>query len=40
MARGGSPTLQIEDLWVSIGEKQVLKGVNVSVGDGETHALF
>ncbi|HOO55107.1 MAG TPA: ABC transporter ATP-binding protein [Methanothrix sp.] len=39
-AAGGGPTLQIEDLWVSIGDKQVLKGVNMSVGDGETHALF
>jgi len=40
MALGGGLTLQIEDLWVSIGEKQVLEGVNMSVGDGETHALF
>jgi len=32
--------LKIEDLWVSIGDKEVLKGVNMSVGDGETHALF
>jgi len=32
--------LEIEDLSVSIGGKRVLKGVNLSVGEGETHALF
>ncbi|MEA2045058.1 MAG: Fe-S cluster assembly ATPase SufC [Euryarchaeota archaeon] len=32
--------LQIEDLSVSIGDKEILKGVNVCVNDGETHALF
>lgn len=32
--------LEIEDLSVSIGGKQVLKDVNLRVGAGETHALF
>lgn len=32
--------LEIEDLSVSIGGKQVLKDVNLRVGTGETHALF
>lgn len=32
--------LEIEDLTVSIGSKQVLKDVNLRVGPGETHALF
>jgi len=32
--------LEIEGLWVSIGEKGVLKDVNLKVGQGETHALF
>ena len=32
--------LEIEDLTVSIGGKQVLKGVNLRIGAGETHALF
>lgn len=40
MREEGGPMLKIEDLWVSIGDKQVLKGVNMSVGEGETHALF
>lgn len=37
---GGGSTLEIDDLWVRIGDKQVLKGVDMSVGKGETHALF
>ncbi len=32
--------LEIANLYVSIGGKQVLKDVNLRVGDGETHALF
>ncbi len=32
--------LEIEDLSVSIGGKQVLKDVNLRIGRGETHALF
>lgn len=32
--------LQIENLWVSVGEKQVLKDLNLNLGAGETHALF
>jgi Fe-S cluster assembly ATP-binding protein len=32
--------LEIEDLSVSIGGKQVLKDVNLRVGPGEIHALF
>jgi Fe-S cluster assembly ATP-binding protein len=32
--------LEIEDLSVSIGGKQVLKDVNLRVNRGETHALF
>ncbi len=32
--------LEIKDLSVSIGGKQVLKDVNLIVGAGETHALF
>jgi Fe-S cluster assembly ATP-binding protein len=32
--------LEIVDLSVSIGDKKVLKGVNLKVGVGETHALF
>jgi Fe-S cluster assembly ATP-binding protein len=32
--------LEIEDLSVSIGGKQILKDVNLRIGPGETHALF
>jgi Fe-S cluster assembly ATP-binding protein len=32
--------LQIEDLWVSINDKEVLKGINLTVPQGETHILF
>jgi Fe-S cluster assembly ATP-binding protein len=31
---------QIEDLWVSIDDKEVLKGINLHIKKGETHALF
>lgn len=32
--------LEIKDLYASIGDKQVLKDVNLRIGPGETHALF
>jgi Fe-S cluster assembly ATP-binding protein len=32
--------LDIRNLYVSIGGKQVLKDVNLRIGSGETHALF
>jgi Fe-S cluster assembly ATP-binding protein len=32
--------LEIEDLWVNIEEKEVLKGINLAVPTGETHILF
>ena len=32
--------LEIRNLYVSIGGKQVLKDVNLRIGSGETHALF
>ena len=32
--------LEIEDLWVNIEEKEVLKGINLEVPTGETHILF
>ncbi|MHC1632095.1 MAG: ABC transporter ATP-binding protein [Methanotrichaceae archaeon] len=32
--------LEIEDLWTSVGSKQILKGINMRVGIGETHAIF
>ncbi|OGR05796.1 MAG: ABC transporter ATP-binding protein, partial [Desulfobacca sp. RBG_16_58_9] len=32
--------LEIEDLWVSIDGKEVLKGINLAIPQGETHILF
>ncbi len=32
--------LQIEDLWVEVQGKEVLKGINLEIGKGETHCLF
>jgi len=34
------PTLEIRDLHVSIDNKEILKGVNLSVAEGEVHALM
>jgi Fe-S cluster assembly ATP-binding protein len=33
-------TLEIKDLHVSIGDKQILKGVNLKVSQGEIHAVM
>ena len=32
--------LKIEDLWVSIDEKEILKGIDLHIPQGETHVLF
>lgn len=32
--------LKVEDLWVSVGDRQVLKGVNFSMNYGEINILF
>ncbi len=32
--------LKVEDLWVSVGNKEVLKGINFSLKYGEIHTLF
>ncbi len=32
--------LEITDLWVDIDDKQVLKGINLMIPEGETHILF
>ncbi len=32
--------LKIEDLWVDVQGKEVLKGINMEIGQGETHCLF
>ena len=35
-----TPLLQIENLHVSIGDVEILKGVNLTINPGETHALM
>jgi len=35
-----SDVLKIVDLHVSIGDKEILRGVNLSITEGETHALM
>ena len=32
--------LEIEDLWVSVDQREILKGVFLSIAPGETHILF
>ena len=33
-------TLKIENLHVSVGEKEILKGINLTINTGETHAIM
>ena len=33
-------TLKIKDLKVNVGEKQILKGINLTVNEGEIHAIM
>ena len=40
IAAPGEAVLQIEDLWVTIANKEVLKGINLDIRTGETHTLF
>ncbi|MFO8241022.1 MAG: ABC transporter ATP-binding protein [Dissulfuribacterales bacterium] len=32
--------LKIEDLWVEVQGRDILKGINLKIGTGETHCLF
>lgn len=34
------PLLAIEDLWVEVGEKPVLRGLDLTIPNGEVHILF
>ncbi|WP_055482147.1 Fe-S cluster assembly ATPase SufC [Sphaerimonospora mesophila] len=34
------PTLEIRDLHVAVGDKEILRGVDLTVGAGETHAIM
>ncbi len=35
-----TPLLQIRDLHANIGEKEILKGLSLSIGAGEVHAIM
>jgi Fe-S cluster assembly ATP-binding protein len=35
-----SPTLKIDGLRVSVGEKEVLKGFSLTMNSGEVHAIM
>lgn len=37
---GTGPLLEIRDLHVSIGDRAVLKGIDLSIAEGETHVLL
>ncbi|MBQ4294815.1 MAG: ATP-binding cassette domain-containing protein, partial [Prevotella sp.] len=32
--------LQVTNLHARIGEKEILRGINLTIGDGETHAIM
>ncbi|GIU00136.1 ABC transporter ATP-binding protein [Sulfurovum sp. TSL6] len=34
------PVLEITDLYVSVAMKQIIKGMNLSIGKGEVHVIF
>jgi len=34
------PLLQIEDLHVSVGDREILRGVDLTIAEGETHVLL
>lgn len=36
----GAPMLQVNDLYVSVGDREILRGVNLTIREGETHVLL
>lgn len=32
--------LEVKDLWVGVDGKEILKGVDLAIGDREKHVLF
>lgn len=39
-AIGSGTGLELDDLWVRIGDKEVLKGVSLNIAPGEVHAIM
>jgi Fe-S cluster assembly ATP-binding protein len=35
-----TPLLEIEDLYVSIGDRDILRGIDLTIAEGETHVLL
>jgi len=40
MAESTSPLLTVEDLHVSVGDREILRGVDLVIAEGETHVLL
>ena len=40
MSEEARPLLEIEDLHVSVGDREILRGVNLVINEGETHVLL
>lgn len=40
MASNGPALLEIDDLHVSVGDREILRGVDLSIAEGETHVLL
>ncbi len=40
MAESTSPLLAVEDLHVSVGDREILRGVDLVIAEGETHVLL
>ncbi len=40
MAGAATPCLLVESLRVNVGDREVLKGIDLSIADGETHVLL
>ncbi len=40
MAKQSTPTLQVKDLYVAVEDKEILKGVNLTINAGEIHAIM
>ena len=35
-----APLLEIEDLYAEVSGKQIIKGLNLSINEGEIHAII
>ena len=35
-----TPLLEIEDLYARVGDKEIIKGFNLTINEGEVHAIM